>query len=285
MTGLPTAVIARLTLPAQRTVDGGAGTRKGRRAGPGTELLTTRPYEHGDDTRFIDAHATARTGVLHVTSNVADVAAPVHVVIDASSSMRFGPKTAKWQAATECADLIIRIAGRSQERTTLHIAGNGQQPERLPAGSLRATARLARAAASAPPWGQSGTLAFTLESLASRKWPPGIVMVLTDPFISDVEVDALKRAGSRHAVTVVEVHDPRELELGAAGRVRLTCAETGRVAIVDTSDARNRNRYADAVAARRDTVRSDLLAHGVHVMPVSTREDVSAQLAGQLPRK
>ena len=57
----------------------------------GSDLLSARPFAHGDDVRRIDWAATARTGELHAHTTLADRALHVHLVMDASASMRTLP--------------------------------------------------------------------------------------------------------------------------------------------------------------------------------------------------
>ncbi len=61
----------------------------------------------------------------------------------------------------------------------------------------------------------------------------------------------LRRMAASHEVLVVEVVDPRELDLPDVGAVTFADPETGRRREIFTSDARLRRRYAETTAAHR----------------------------------
>jgi uncharacterized protein (DUF58 family) len=59
---------------------------------------------------------------------------------------------------------------------------------------------------------------------------------------------------ARHEVLAVEVRDPREMELPDVGMLALVDPETGAVREVQTSNAKTRQRYAEAAIAQRDDI-------------------------------
>ncbi len=89
----------------------------------------------------------------------------------------------------------------------------------------------------------------------------------------------LRRLGARHDVVVVEVVDPRELELPAVGQLVLVDPESGRQREVNSGDRRLRTAYASAAAVHRsataDAVRA---ARAGHVL-LRTDNDWVAELA------
>jgi uncharacterized protein (DUF58 family) len=89
----------------------------------------------------------------------------------------------------------------------------------------------------------------------------------------------------RHEVLAVEVRDPREQELSAAGVLHLVDPETGRRLRVDTSDARLRDRFADAAAEERRSVARELAGAGVSHVVLSTHGDWLRRLAAHLKRR
>ena len=132
----------------------------------------------------------------------------------------------------------------------------------------------------------SQTLAEALSALAARHRRPGLRVIVSDlidpagaverPF--DWEAP-LRRLGARHDVVVVEVVDPRELELPAVGQLVLVDPESGRQREVNSGDRRLRTAYASAAAVHRsataDAVRA---ARAGHVL-LRTDNDWVAELA------
>jgi uncharacterized protein (DUF58 family) len=89
----------------------------------------------------------------------------------------------------------------------------------------------------------------------------------------------LRRLAARHDVVVLEVLDPRELDLPDVGAVVLVDPESGRRRDVPTSDAGLRRRYAAAAAAHRAAVAAALRSCGVEHVRLRTDADWVADLA------
>jgi uncharacterized protein (DUF58 family) len=84
---------------------------------------------------------------------------------------------------------------------------------------------------------------------------------------------ALRAIAARHDVLAVEVVDPREGELPAAGQLTLVDPETGRRLEADTASAELRRRFAAAELARRDAVRAALRRAGARHVELSSDGD------------
>ncbi len=100
----------------------------------------------------------------------------------------------------------------------------------------------------------------------------GVVVVVSD-FRDEGWQPALRSVAARHTVLAVEVCDPAEAELPAAGLLTLVDPESGRLVEADTSAAELRAAYADAEAARRAAVASGIRAAGADHLVLSTQRD------------
>lgn len=89
----------------------------------------------------------------------------------------------------------------------------------------------------------------------------------------------MRRLCGRHQVLVVEVLDPRELELPDVGVVWLTDPESGEAQEVDTGNVVLRARYAEAAAAHRARVRATLRRSGAAHLTLRTDQDWVADTA------
>ena len=106
------------------------GDRRASGVGAGTELAQLRPYQFGDDVRYIDPPASARTGQTHVRMHVPERALTTWIVLDVSPSMAFG--TAK-RLKADVAEGVALVFGRlgvvqialirRQRRLSLRITG------------------------------------------------------------------------------------------------------------------------------------------------------------------
>ena len=280
----PAASVRRLSLQVAHRLDGLLqGDHLGRPPGPGTEPAEARAYAPGDDVRRMDWAVTARTGEPHVRQAVAERELETTLVVDLTASMSFGTaRSEKREVAVALAAAIGHLAGGPGDRLGAVVLG-GHEPgaaggagtgvRRLPARTGRqASLALLHVLQTTRPGdgpgvqgtgvqgrkvqgrGVQGQGASLADGLAVLLRPPGrrgLVVVVSDLLAPPGWEVPLRRLGQHHDVVVVEVVDPRELELPAAGVLRLVDPETGRHLEVQTGDRRLRERYAAAAAARR----------------------------------
>ena len=128
-----------------------SGAYHGARAGLGLTFSELRPYEAGDDVRHIDWNATARRDRPIVRRFVEERALTVRLVVDVSSSMRFGPTgRSKADRATQAAALLATAASRNGDRTGLILIGRQVELNLEPNVGSRQLARILRALAATP---------------------------------------------------------------------------------------------------------------------------------------
>ncbi|WP_232629582.1 DUF58 domain-containing protein [Methylobacterium sp. Leaf118] len=140
--------------PSTRTIAGLPGGIVTRKRGRGSEPDDVRLWSEGDDRRFIDRNATARTGELHVRTHHDERDRAVVLMADFRPSMLFGTRRAlRSVAAAEALALLgWRIVGDGG-RIGLIVASAGEPAVVRPAGGERAmtavTGALAHAHAAA----------------------------------------------------------------------------------------------------------------------------------------
>ena len=142
-------------------------------------------------------------------------------------------------------------------------------------------------AASAPPAGTRPSLAEALSALDARHRRHGIRVVVSDFVEPDGPSSArspgssaLRRLAARHDVLVVEVVDPRELELSrTSARWSSIDPETGHRCEVWTSSPRIRDQYAELAAAHRTAVAAAVRASGAEHLVLRTDRDWVLDLA------
>ncbi|MBP1181267.1 uncharacterized protein (DUF58 family) [Methylobacterium sp. PvR107] len=144
----------RGSAPATRTLAGLPGGIVTRRRGRGSEPEDVRLWSEGDDRRFIDRNATARTGQLHVRTHHDERDRAVVLLADFRSSMLFGTRRAlRSVAAAEALALLGWRVAADGGRVGLAVASAGAPTVLRPAGGERAmiavTGALAQAHADA----------------------------------------------------------------------------------------------------------------------------------------
>ena len=282
----PAASVRRLSLQVAHRLDGLLqGDHLGYLPGPGTESAEARAYAPGDDVRRIDWAVTARTGDPHVRQAVAERELETTLLVDLTASMSFGTaRSEKREVAIALAAAIAHLASGPGDRLGAVVLGEGVR--RLPArsGRLAALALLHVLQTTRPGDGAGPTLQAGLEALVTPPRRRGLVVVVSDlqsppqlPWIRP-----LRQLAQRHDVVVVEVVDPRELELPAAGVLRLVDPESGRHLEVQTGDRRLRERYAAAATARRAEHAEAVRSAGAGHLLLRTDRDWLPLLAGFL---
>jgi uncharacterized protein (DUF58 family) len=104
-----------------------------------------------------------------------------------------------------------------------------------------------------------------------------VVIILSD-FLAENWDKALRELAARHQVIAITVDDPREASPPAAGWVEMEDAENGRRALVNTSSARARRRWLEAVQARRARRSDRLRAASVEHIPLDLDTDYGVVL-------
>lgn len=278
-----------LDLRVQRRLDGLLhGEHRGLRLGPGSETEELARYQPGHDVRRIDWKVTARAREPHVWLTRAEHELDTWLLLDRTASMAFGTVDGeKGELAAGVAAAVGLLTDAPGNR--LGIAALGQDGltwQRPRPGRIAAHAGLR----SLPAGERDGTaptgLAEALSALGARHKRPGLRIVISD-FLDPTGVHVrpfdweqpLRRLGARHDVIVVEVVDPRELELPAVGQLVLVDPESGRQREVFTGDRRVRAAYADAAATHRRQVAEAVAAARAAHLQLRTDQDWMPALA------
>lgn len=276
------ALLRKLELTVRNKLDGLLqGNYLGLVPGPGSEAGESRSYVIGDDVRRMDWPVTARTMTPHIRQTVADRELETWLVVDLSPSIDFGTaRTEKRELVLAAITAVVHLTVRGGNRVGA-LVSNGEQAYRIPALAGTAHARYLMRRIAATPRAQSsgGTeLAQMLESLRRPQRRRGLVAVVSD-FLAGTEgapapwERPLRALAHRHQLLGIEVLDPRELELPAAGLVTFADPETGRQLEVQTSDPGLRRRYAAAAAEQREAIATALRHAGAAHLQLRTDRD------------
>jgi uncharacterized protein (DUF58 family) len=204
----------------------------------------------------------------------------VYMVIDRGHTMAFGTRREiKAATAARVAALVAFSAVARQERVAgLIVNGDGEQD--FPATrTLDGVLRLLRAAiaplATAP---STNSVCAALERL-DRAAERGSSIYLVSDFhhFDERQQPVLRHLAERCELTAVHIVDPAEEQLSAVGRTRFR-APDGRLYVVDTDDARLRERYAAAMAERSAALQRLMHGASVAVVRIHTHDDVLSRL-------
>lgn len=249
-------VLRRLELAVSRKLDGLLqGEYRGLLPGLGSELGETRSYQAGDDVRRIDWNVTARLQEPHIRESISDRELETWVCVDQSASLDFGTADMEKRdlalAAVAAVGILTSKIGNRLGAVIVREDGIMQLPARQSRDHLMAVLHRLHNAPRTDGRGEVD-LASGIRRLGSTQHRRGLAVIISDLLAPDGWQSELRRVAQRHEVLVVEVIDPRELELPDVGMLALVDPETGRTREIHTRDAKLRDRYAQAAREQRD---------------------------------
>ncbi|MEO6956753.1 MAG: DUF58 domain-containing protein [Antricoccus sp.] len=255
-------VLRKLEMTVKRQLDGLLfGNHMGLVPGPGSEAGDSRIYHAGDDVRRMDWFVTARTTTPHVRETIADRELETWIVVDLSPSLDFGTALCeKRDLAVAAAAAFVYLTQRGANRIGAVIT-TGADLIRIPAMPGKAHGDwLIRKLISTPRTaeGTRGDLGGALEELRRPARRRGLLVVISDFLGEPTWYRPLNGLRERHDIIGVEIVDPRELSLPAAGLLTLQDPETGKTIEVQTSDSRLREEYAAQASAQRAQIATAL---------------------------
>ena len=270
-------LLRRLELMVTRKLDGLLqGEYRGLIPAHGSEPGETREYQPGDDVRRIDWNVTARLQQTHVRETIADRELETWVCVDQSASLDFGTALMeKRDVALAAVASIALLTAKVGNRFGVVLVGDERVSEIPAAQGRNHLMAVLHRIQSAPRAGapRGGDLAAGIRRLSSPGHRRGLAVVVSDLLAPDGWQDELRRVAVRHDLLVVEVIDPRELELPDVGVLALVDPETGRRREVHTRSASLRAKYAAAAREQRDAhARAVSEAGGDHLVLRTDRD-------------
>ena len=268
-------MLRSMELMINRRLDGVLhGNYQGLTPGHGSEPGESRLYQPGDDVRRIDWNVTARTNETYVREQIADRDLGAWIVVDASAAMRFGTTTNdKAQTAMAATATVGFLTARNQNRLgAVLVAGPDIHVMQPRAGKNQVRAILS-SLAMAPTSEHRGRadLAGALDRVGAIAKRRGFVAVISN-FADDDWAIPLGRAGIRHDLLAIPIHDPRELDVPPIGLVEVVDPATGASREVRVT-AKVQHRYRQAAEDERARRLDALKRSGAEVVELSTADD------------
>lgn len=214
------AILDRYSL-ATRALTSEVGERMSREAGQSVEFHDFRQYQPGDELRYVDWRAYARTGRLYTRLHQAELAIRLHVLVDTSASMSLFGKDAFARTAGELIVYTARKEGVSQTHT---FSGASSRPS----GGVRSVLDAARLLDAAPEGGPAPMTALTeFAGSPVRGGGRALLVVISDLLDPEPPRPALAALRARgFDVSFLQVLAEDDLNPGEA-LLELTDAETG----------------------------------------------------------
>lgn len=276
----PERILQRLDWQIIRRLDGLLqGEYRSLFRGVGIDLARLREYEPGDDVRYIDWNATARTTRPYVREYNEDREITAWFLVDLSPSVDFGTVDQDRLKRTVLIDLVgtlARVLTRRGNRIGAMVYGSGVQ-RTIPVASGRvAVLRLVEDLLREPMLERAAAtdLGVLLDAGLRTIRRRSLVVIVSDFISAPGWERPLHLLSRRHELLAVRLVDPRERSLPNVGVVVVEDAETGEQLEVDTGDRAFRERFAATALARDAVVAATFRRAGVDVATISTEDDL-----------
>ena len=273
------AALRDLEILARTTVEGlRQGLHKSPFHGYSAEFSQYRHYRPGDDLKYVDWKAFARTDRLYSRQFRETTNLGALFVLDASRSMDFGSARTKFAlAAATTAVLGTLVIDQGDAAGLLALPGDQAHPEYVPLRSGRHHLRLFLAALARLAPSGAAPIGDALRRAAALMKRRGLIVVLSD-FYEDsealTEVKRLARMG--HDVVVIQTLAPEEVTLPRGGAAEFTDLETGARVVADPSVLRSE--YESTVARFLESVKRAVEREGLDYLRLFTSEPLEPPL-------
>lgn len=216
--------------------------------GRGVEFAEVRPYQPGDDIRFIDWNVTARTGEMFTKNFSEERELVVNLLVDVSASQNMGSDRAKREFTAEIGALLAYSAITNGDRVGLILFTDRVEKVIPPRKGRRHVLRIIRELLGFEPVGKRTNIGAALDMLNRISTRRSVTFLLSD-FLSGLETftPPARVAARKHDLIPVVVRDPLERVLPPHGLVRVVDAERGGEYVIDAGSRAVQRRFAQSV--------------------------------------
>ena len=266
-----------------------AGNARSMIRGRGMEYEESRKYSIGDDARTIDWRVTARTGTAHTKVFQEDRQRAVRLIVDMTSPMRFGTRTAfKSVVAAEAASIIAWAAFAQNDLVGTVAFSDSEIREIRPTSSVGALIRqfelLSKMSRENSDAKGNGNIGDAL-SRVSRQVRPGDMTVVFSDFsnLSDAARTALGYLNRRQSLIACWIIDVTEREALPVGRYPVT--DGSGYATLHLSSAARRENLQQVLDGRCEEVEKSFRGIGAPIVRLVPGEDIAKAIFKIFRRK
>jgi uncharacterized protein (DUF58 family) len=257
--------------------------------GRGMDFEELREYIPGDEVRDIDWNVTYRMGRPFIKRYREERELALVLAVDVSASSVFGSlRLTKREFAAEIAGTLALSATRSSDKVALLLFSDQVELFLPPRKGRRHILRLIREMLFFEPRRKRTNIPAALAFLNHVLHRRSIVFLLTD-FLHSFGLSSNQGAGrdtlqeigltnARHDLICLHLHDPREVQLPAAGLLTVEDAETGELLELDSNRATVRDRFARTNAERLAELDRALQRAGVDTLRFNTSQPFAQTL-------
>jgi uncharacterized protein (DUF58 family) len=238
--------------------------------GKGMSFAEVRPYQYGDDVRFIDWNVTARYKEPYIKTFEEERELTVLLMVDMSRSDAFGTmKMTKQELVTEISAVLAFSANTNNDKIGAVFFTDKVEkfipPRKGRSHVLRIIRELLDYQPDHPGTSISEGLNFVIQAIKKRS----IVFLISD-FMDTGYDKQLGIAARKHDLIGIHVFDKAEQDLPDLGLVFVKNPETGKMSWLDTSSVKTQTAHKAAFLQRVHYYTNAFRKNGADVMSIRT---------------
>jgi uncharacterized protein (DUF58 family) len=238
--------------------------------GRGMSFAEVRPYQYGDDVRFIDWNVTARYKETYIKTFEEERELTVLLMVDMSGSDVFGTtKITKKDLVTELAAVLAFSANTNNDKVGAIFFTDKIEKFIPPRKGRSHVLRIIREMLDYTPENKGTGISAALQFITSAIKKKAIVFMISDFLDHDYE-SALGRASRKHDMVGIHVYDKAEKELPDAGLILVRNPETGQSTWMDTSSRTVKTEHSAAFLERVSYFEKVFQKNGSDTISIST---------------
>jgi len=242
--------------------------------GEGIDFEDFREYQHGDEVRSIDWNVTARMRKPFIKKFTEQRELTMILAVDISASGNYGSHyQSKRELIAEVSALLAFSALQNKDKVGLILFTDQIEKYVPPQKGATHTLRLIREILYCHPAQHQTQLEDTIDILRNHLKRRSLVFLISDFLFDDNQLDELKTLSRQHDLVGVQISDPAEKNLPAAGSVRLEDPETGEQVEINTSNPRFRQAYRQQAEVWQEQLDAHFLKLAIDKIDLVTDEE------------
>jgi uncharacterized protein (DUF58 family) len=223
-----------------------AGSYRSAFKGRGIEFEDVREFQAGDEVRSIDWNVTAKMGYPYVKNFREERELTVMLVVDVSSSTRFGSANLnKNKLIAEIGAAIAFSAIKNNDKVGLLMFSDQVEIFLAPKKGTRHVLRIIRELLANPQLNKGTDLGKALEYFGKVQRRRSICFVISDFMCPDCSHE-LALLAKKHDLVAISVIDPFEVSFPNVNLAELSDLETGKHQVIDTGSSTRQRAFMES---------------------------------------
>ncbi len=263
-----------------------SGTLPTKKIGSGMDYAESRPYQAGDDPRFINWRLTARSNETLVKNFHTESSPTLCVLMDRGATMRFGTrKRLKVTQAIRVATLLSIVAQQHRLSLSGMILDESSSSNQWFPSSKNDQAFnswIDCVTGACPPLftnevfnkGSNKNWQLTLRNLADKN-PSGSLIYLVSDFsgLGEAHQSTLEALQAQHHVIAIHVSDSAEQSLSNNGILRFKDTQSNTLYQVESTSNKQRDKFQSRAHSHQESIKQLFEDRGIPFISISTIDD------------